>query len=41
MNDYFRVDPRRSEVGRGGEERRKARWKGWEVAKAVTRGRKC
>ena len=23
------------------EERKKARWKGWEVAKAVARGRKC
>ena len=23
------------------EERKKARWRGWEVAKAVARGRKC
>ena len=38
----IRVDPRRSEEGGGGrEERKKARWKGWEVAKAVERGRKC
>ena len=38
----IRVDPRRSEEGGGGrEERKKVRWKGWEVAKAVERGRKC
>ena len=37
---YIRVDPIRSEGGGGGE-RKKARWKGWEVAKAVARDRKC
>ena len=44
MNDYFRVDPRRSEGGGGGgggEERKKAGGRGGEVAKAVARGRKC